>query len=188
MVVMLDGYGVYLWGNENVLELTMMVQPCERSSKLWIYCYANYISMKSRGKGEGIIWGCLLVACGVEVGNPLTQFPIWLLISSLNPTALGVVAGEALISATPWSPLSQAWSRVQSLPASKAATEAAAGSQSLRGPNIKMHPVWTLTGSAGHLHGSLQCPGCTGNAHRPSTPWNYVRTFFYLLSFQKEGK
>ena len=97
--------------------------------------------MKSRGKGKGIIWGCLLVACGVEVWKPLTQFPIWLLISSLNPTALRAAGGEALISATPWSPLSQIWSRVRSLPASKAATEAAARSQSLRGPNIKMHHV-----------------------------------------------
>ena len=34
MVVMLDGYRVYLWGNENVLELTVTVQPCE--------CTKNY--------------------------------------------------------------------------------------------------------------------------------------------------
>ena len=72
--------------------------------------------------------------------------------------------------------------------AGRAATEAAAPGQRPRGPNMKMHRVWTPPGCAGHLQRGLRCPRCRGNAHQLSTHWNYLRVFTYLENPPRKGE
>lgn len=55
-------------------------------SKLWMLWYTNYISVKSKREGERYNLGMFLVVYCATTCNPLTQVPVWLCNSDLDPT------------------------------------------------------------------------------------------------------